>query len=75
MAEAPSSGVRVQVRSVRMAAFVQARVGRALGRLRGRGKLDLRDRVQAVVFAYESSLVEPGATAAVNLTRLRQRQG
>ena len=28
-------------------------------------KLDLRDRVQAVVFAYENGIVQPGATSVV----------
>jgi DNA-binding NarL/FixJ family response regulator len=36
-------------------ATVKTHVGRVLG------KLDARDRVQAVVAAYESGLVEPGA--------------
>ena len=35
-------------------ATVKTHVGRVLG------KLDARDRVQAVVAAYESGLVEPG---------------
>jgi DNA-binding NarL/FixJ family response regulator len=36
-------------------ATIKTHVGRILQ------KLDLRDRVQAVVYAYESGLVQPGA--------------
>jgi DNA-binding NarL/FixJ family response regulator len=38
-------------------------------------KLDLRDRVQAVVFAYESGVVQPSAYAQTPMSGARHRTG